>query len=455
MDNLIDFKYNKNVNKMDKVKLNALLIKKRGDIMLVQKPPMGWNSWNCFGPTVTEQIIKETADYMSDNLSEFGWEYIVIDGHWYEPNATSHMPNNFVQLEMDKYGRLLPTTNRYPTAKNGNGFKEVSRYIHLLGLKFGIHIMRGVPRQAVHADLKIKGTNISLRDIVDTKSICPWNTDMYGIDASKEGAQEYYNSLFELYANWNVDFIKADDLLNYYNIGEIRLIEKAIKNCGRKMVFSLSPGPAPLEQAEELKQVCDMWRISNDFWDYYGYLYEMFAHAEKWSTHAGPGHWPDADMLALGALRQNEQDKPKWSKFTKGEVRMMMALWSILRSPLMIGADIRKNDNFCLEILTNGRLINMNQNSHGAHQVYRRVINQCEIIAWTAYHTNGTRYLAIFNVSENNFKGELDKTEFELPNKILGYEIFSGKSLSTGSSLNLEIKSHDVFLLEILPNKYL
>ncbi|MFV0255772.1 MAG: hypothetical protein ACK5G7_06565, partial [Erysipelotrichaceae bacterium] len=206
--------------------------------MLAKEAPKGWNSWNCWGPAATEEIVKRNAKYMSQQLKEYGWEYIVIDGHWYEPLANDYVPNNFTKLEMDEFGRLLPVTIRFSSAKNGVGFKVIADYIHNLGLKFGIHIMRGVPRQAVHSNISIKGTNISTRSIVDMESICPWNTDMYGIDCTKEGAQEYYNSLFELYAFWEVDFIKADDLLNYYNIDEIKLINNAIKQCGRDIVLS-------------------------------------------------------------------------------------------------------------------------------------------------------------------------------------------------------------------------
>ena len=217
-------------------------------------PPMGWNSWDCYGASVREDEVRGNAEYMAKHLKPYGWEYVVVDIQWYEPGAVSSRYRPFVPLEMDEYSRLIPAANRFPSAAGGKGFKPIADYVHSLGLKFGIHIMRGIPRQAVHANTKIKGTNARARDIAHTNSICPWNTDMYGVDPNKEGAQEYYNSLFELYAEWGVDYVKVDDIAasRLYGIHaeEIAMIRRAIDHCGRPMVLSLSPGPAPLEYAD-------------------------------------------------------------------------------------------------------------------------------------------------------------------------------------------------------------
>lgn len=210
---------------------------------------MGWNSWDCYGASVTEEIVRKNALYMAENLKKFGYEYVVVDIQWYEPNAKSHQYNDFAELCMDEWGRLLPAENRFPSAKDGNGFKPLGDFIHSLGLKFGIHIMRGIPRQAVHQNVKIKGTPASAQEIALHNSICRWNSDMYGINAEKPGAGAYYKSIFALYAEWGVDFVKVDDIANHYPEAEIALIRNAIDECGREMVLSLSPGPAPLEKA--------------------------------------------------------------------------------------------------------------------------------------------------------------------------------------------------------------
>jgi alpha-galactosidase len=125
-----------------------------------QTPPMGWNSWDGFATTVTETQARAQADFMAANLHRHGWEYIVVDIQWYEPNATGFDYRKDAKLQMDEWGRLVPATNKFPSAMNGNGFKPLADYVHSLGLKFGLHLMRGIPRQAVYAKTPIKGTAI-------------------------------------------------------------------------------------------------------------------------------------------------------------------------------------------------------------------------------------------------------------------------------------------------------
>ena len=219
------------------------------DKHVAKYPPMGWNSWDCYGASVTEEELLGNARYMAENLKEYGWEYIVCDIQWSEPTADSCWYHKFAELNMDEYSRLIPAENRFPSSKGGQGFKPIADQIHDMGLKFGIHIMRGIPRQAVHRNTKILGTDKTARDIAHPASICVWNTDMYGVDASQEGAQEYYDSIFELYASWGVDYVKVDDLARVdvgpdapgAGFSEIRLIRNAIEKCGRPIVLSLSP----------------------------------------------------------------------------------------------------------------------------------------------------------------------------------------------------------------------
>ena len=210
------------------------------------RAPMGWNSWDCYGAAVTEDIVKQNAKFMAENLKQYGWEYIVVDIQWSEPGATTHEYRPFTELCMDEYSRLIPAENRFPSSAGGKGFAPLAEYVHSLGLKFGIHIMRGIPRQAVHQNTKIKGTDRTAREIAKRNSICQWNTDMYGVDPEKEGAKEYYDSLFELYASWGVDFIKCDDICRElpHEEAEMVMLSEALHGCVREMILSLSPVPA-------------------------------------------------------------------------------------------------------------------------------------------------------------------------------------------------------------------
>ncbi len=408
------------------------------------RAPMGWNSWDCYGPAVDEATVRENAEFMAEHLKQHGWEYIVVDIQWSNPTASEHEYQPFTELCMDEYSRLLPAENRFPSSAGGKGFAPLAEYIHSLGLKFGIHIMRGIPRQAVHQNTKIKGSKKTARQIARTASICGWNTDMYGVDASKEGAREYYDSLFELYASWGVDFIKCDDIARElpHEEAELVLLSEALHGCGREMVLSLSPGPALIEKAELYKQVADMWRITDDFWDKWDLLYDMFSRAEKWCTHTGAGNWPDADMLPIGPLRQN-YDRKNWTKFTKNEQVTMMTLWSIFRSPLMIGGEMTGFDEFTMSLLTNERILGMHKNARHSHQVWRRKIDGTEYILWTAAAADGGQYAALFHAGEEPGTIMLSLADLELYRTYKAAELWSGEKSTIKGSFEVSLARHE------------
>lgn len=366
-------------------------------------PPMGWNSWDCYGAAVNEEQLMGNARYMRDNLKAFGWQYVVCDIQWYEPSAQTHEYHPFADLCMDEYSRVIPAENRFPSSAGGKGFRPIADEIHAMGLKFGIHIMRGVPRQAVCRNTRILGTDKTARQIAQSYSVCPWNSDMYGVDMAKDGAQAYYDSLFMLYASWGVDFVKVDDIANtefkpaapYSARLEIEAIRRAIDNCGRQIVLSLSPGPAPISEAWHLKKHANMWRMSGDFWDNWAALKNMFTLCERWALIGESGGWPDCDMLPLGRLNVVENGG-RQTNFTKAEQRTMMNLWGIFRSPLMIGCEMRDNDAWTLSLLTNMELIYVNQ--HGVKP--ELIKNTAEESVWVSKTESGRVYAALFNLSD-------------------------------------------------------
>lgn len=364
-----------------------------------QTPPMGWNSWDCFGPTVTEDEVKANADYMAAHLKKFGWEYIIVDIRWYVQNDKAHGYNQKDPIiDMDEYGRLTPAVNRFPSAAGGKGFKPLADYIHSKGLKFGIHIMRGIPKLAVQKNTPVLGSAVKAQDIYNTKQLCQWLGDMYTVDAVKPGAQEYYNSLFELYASWGVDFIKIDDLSRPYHQAEIELIRKAIDRCGRPIVLSTSPGETPIASAAHVSTHANMWRIIDDFWDNWSQLSVHFSLFEKWFPFMGPGHWPDGDMLPLGRIGiRAERGDDRMSMLTQDEQYTLMSLFIICRSPLMFGGNLPDNDEFTLQLLTNQEALAVLQNSTNN----RLLFNDGEKIAWTADDPeSGDKYVALFYSSD-------------------------------------------------------
>lgn len=357
---------------------------------------MGWNSWDYYGTTVNEERTKAQADYMAANLLVHGWNLITVDIQWYEPNATGFNYNPAATHVMDEYGRMLPATNRFPSAAGGAGFKPLADYVHAKGLKFGIHMMRGIPRQAWQQDLPVKGTSYTARDIADTNSTCSWNPDMYGVDMDKPGAQAYYDSIFELVAAWEVDFVKIDDLSRPYHQKEIEAIRRAIDKTGRPIVFSTSPGETPLGSGPHVELHANQWRISDDFWDTWGALYDQFKRLHDWTPYRGPGHFPDADMLPIGKVEAGSVSPTggRATRFTTAEQYTLMSLWAIARSPLIHGGDMTQMDPFTLSLLTNDEVIAVNQRSTRNRQLFRTG----DLVAWVADAEGSTdKYLAVFN----------------------------------------------------------
>lgn len=368
-------------------------------------PPMGWNSWDCYGPTVVESEVKANADYMADKLKKFGWQYIIVDIRWYVNNDKAHGYNEKDPVYvMDEYGRFLPSPERFPSSKDGKGFKPLADYVHDKGLKFGIHLMRGIAVEAVKRNTPILGTNYKASDIYSTDLQCRWLHDMYTVDAKKPGAQEYYNSLFKLYADWGLDYVKIDDLSIPYHTGEIEMIRKAIDGCGREIVLSTSPGETPIANADHIKEHANLWRIVGDFWDNWPQIKEHFEVCDRWSPYIGTGHWPDADMLPLGRIGiRAERGDNRMCQLSQDEQITIMSLFSIFKSPLMFGGDLPSNDDFTLSLLTNEEVMDVNQHSTNNKQLFRND----DLIAWTATDPkNDDKFLAVFNASDQKFVNE-------------------------------------------------
>lgn len=369
-------------------------------------PPMGWNSWDCFGPTVTEAEVKANADYMAKYLKPYGWNYIVVDIRWYVGNDKAHGYNEKdPDYVIDEFGRFLPAVNRFPSAAGGKGFKPLADYLHKKGLKFGIHIMRGIPVIAVKRNIAIKGTNLTARDIYSDKDQCSWLRDMYTIVPGKPGAQEYYNSLFELYASWGLDFVKIDDLSSpIYFEGEIDMIRKAIDRTGRKIVLSTSPGETPVAHADHVQKNANMWRTVGDFWDSWQQLKDHFEVFERWNPWRSYGAYPDGDMLPMGRIGiRAERGDPRMTAFTKDEQYTLMTLWTIFKSPLMFGGNLPDNDAFTLSLLTNKNVIKILNQSINNKPLFR----DKDKAAWIADEPKtGAKYLALFNIADQHLVTE-------------------------------------------------
>ena len=421
-------------------------------------PPMGWNSYDYYDTTVNEAQVKANADYMAVHLKEYGWEYVVVDIQWYASKAGSRRKEfqyiPFSDLAMDRYSRLQPDPERFPSSADGSGFTALAAYVHSLGLKFGIHIMRGIPRIAAHHHCAVLGTEVTADMIADPFSICGWNADMYGV-RNTEAGQAYYDSLLAMYASWGVDFIKCDDICNtnayphnpYSARHEIEMLSKAIARCGREVVLSLSPGPALIEQAWHYRTHANMWRITDDFWDNWKLLKAMFYRCELWQNQGSEGCYPDCDMLPLGWLGKGFGDE-RQTNFTKEEQRTMLTLWCLFGSPLMIGAELTKLDDWTLSLLTNRGILSMLTPECRPHQVCR---DEKQAV-WTAYNEKTEEtFAALFNLSDETGTVSLAVKDiqdahgmqlFADGESLCLQELWTGESAQAEDVITAEIPAH-------------
>jgi alpha-galactosidase len=426
---------------------------------LAATPPLGWNSWDAFGTTINEAQFKANADWFAKHLKTYGWEYVVIDMEWFVSNPTAEGGAKTAQFAMDSYGRYIPPANRFPSAESGAGFKPLADYVHARGLKFGIHILRGVPKEAVKKNLPIEDSKFHTAEAAITSDTCPWNGDSYGV-ADNAAGQAYYDSIARLYASWGVDFVKVDCISSHpYKGDEIRMLSAALAKTNRPIVLSLSPGPAPMDKADEMRKYAQMWRISEDVWDIWrGKVAEFpqgvgdqFATAAKWAALTEPGHWPDADMLPIGRLGPAPGwGQPRSTRLTHNEQRTLLTLWSMFRSPLMVGGSLPDADDWTTSLLTNPEVIAVDQHSADGRQV---LATDTTVVWLSRPESRDGYYLALFNVSP-----EAHEIQYEW--KQLGLisgdykvrDLWEHKEIGAAKSLDVTLPSHGGVLYGLQPD---
>ncbi len=414
---------------------------------LAATPPMGWNSWDAYGLTITEAQFRDNVDVQAAKLEPFGWSYAVIDEGWFLKNPQDRSTPDKLIYVIDANGRYIPDPARFPSALTGTentGFAAVAKSVHDKGLKFGIHIVRGIPRESVAKNLPVAGSRFRAQDVADQTDACPWDPTNWGVKDTPAG-QAWYNSLIAQYAAWGVDYLKVDCISDHpFKLAEIRMIHRAIVKSGRHIVLSLSPGPTSPGVLKQIKPYAQLWRISDDVWDYWSNkdawprsLKGHFDLVSGWAPVAEPGSWPDADMLPIGYLGPNPGfGDPRQSRLTPTETKTMLSLWAMIRSPLILGANLTRLDADTLNLLTNRDLIALDQTSFDQHQEAVEGFT----VAWTSKGPNGVRYLGLFN---------LDDKPAAVKNTLAFYNLtaasYSAKDIVEGTDMG-DLKSIDVTL---------
>lgn len=429
-------------------------------------PPMGWNSWDSYGFTVDEGQVRSNALALR-TLRGLGWRYVVVDEGWYmgDPAGDKLATRDY---QIDGHGLLVPDIRRFPSAANGRGFTALADWLHARGLKFGLHIVRGIPKPAVDRNLPIEGSSFRTTDAADKAATCGWDDGNYGV-ADTPAGQAYYDSMLRRYAAWGVDFLKVDCIADHpYRETEIRQIAEAIRKSGRPIVLSLSPGPASLARADEFARYAQMWRISNDKWDYWTSDHDKpladvfptglrvaFDDIAAWNGRAPPGAWPDADMLPLGSLRPHPGwGEPRQSRLTSDEAKTMVTLWSISRSPLILGANLTELDSATRALVTNAAVIGLNQRAGVGRPVDTGRLSPDQARIWISTPAGAKRpdTVAIFNLTAEPLAIKADWTELGLPAGPLRLrDLWTGERLAQSARADLLVAPHGVRLLRVEP----
>ena len=422
-------------------------------------PPMGWNSYDAFGDTVTEREVMANANYVKEKLQSHGWKYIVIDFRWYDPEPPG---NDFVlnqrrtgaKLAADAFGRMVPAENRFPSSAGGKGFKPLADKLHDMGLKFGFHYMRGIPRQAVQAMTAIADSEFTAADAGDRRNICSWCPDMYGVSNNAAG-QAWYDAMFKLYASWGLDFIKVDDLSNPYDPfrqHEVEMIRRAIDKCGRAIVLSTSAGPTPVNKSAHVQTNANMWRISGDFWDTWTKLNQQFDLMNRWHDVAGPGRFPDADMIPFGhiCIRSKAGGNDRGSRYTHDEQIALLSFWCLAPSPLMLGGNLPDNTDWDLSLLTNDEVLALDQDPavKPAARLGSSGTAQGRTEVWLRELKDGSRAAGLFNRGETPEQATLMWDQAGLNGKWSVRDLWQRKDLGAfEGQFSAQVPAHGAVLL--------
>jgi len=397
-------------------------------------PPMGWNSWTNYGGRISEKAVLANAETMAAKYKSFGYTYVVLDGGWHA------RPGSQNTGKVDQYGQI---TNK---VKFPNGIPYLSEHVHKLGLKFGIHIMRGVSRIGYRNNVPVNGTSCRIRDVADSTSICPWSNDNYGINMSKPGAQDYYDSFIGQLVSWGVDFIKIDDITEHPD--EILAVRKAIIKTGKEVVLSLSPGDNSMVGKLQAFNVADMVRVTPDIWDNQKGIDQAFTSWKRWSVVSDCKFWIDMDMIPFGHIclsnpdpnylqadrkrEGGEREKERMSLLTTDQKYTFITLRALSASPLMMGGDLPTSDEFSFEILTNKEMLACNQNGVTGKLVYNK--DSTEIWKTQSKSKPDEGWIGIFNRTNHNQSIILSSYDFDIKQPFSLYNIWQQKELGTITS---------------------
>ena len=422
-------------------------------------PILGWNSYNCYGSQINGKLTSENLDAFIQKLKPYGYEYFVLDAGWYrhydiKPGEIWPTDGDKAYLNIDEYGRFIPSEVNFP-----DGFKEIVEHAKAHGIIFGIHLMRGIPREAVKKNLPIKGTRYFARDIADVNDTCNWSSLNYGVDMDKAGAQEYYNSIIELVASWGVGFIKYDDIV--HKPREINAVANALEKFAPDMVLSISPGNDIDPEYFETYRRADMIRISRDIWDLKEDLEITFERWEEILPYADKGFWLDMDMIPLGHIRINYpltlnklrsgRGYERMDNFSYAQKKTFITQRAMAASPLFMGGALTSSPKIVFELITDMDMLACNQNGVTGELVTRISDYSTKIDVWKTPHKSMANegWIGVFNRNQYMELIKFEKEELGL-DKTVSYKLYNiwGKEIiEDADTFTFAIPADDVIFI--------
>lgn len=311
-------------------------------------PPLGWNSWNCWGAAVSQEKVLSSAKAMIEKgLRNYGWTYMNIDDGWQGKRG-------------GKYNAIQPN-GKFPE------MKKLADDIHIMGLKFGIYSTPWRGTYAGHI-----GSSCDSGDGTYDFIISGNHNKDYRIDSADRrnsnsrrlnyvyGKYSFVENDVKQWVEWGVDYLKYDWKPNdIYHTGEMM---KALRSKNRDIVYSLS-NTAPFDSAAEWAGMANCWRTTGDIRDNWKNFSTIGFAQDKWAPFTGPGHWSDPDMLVVGLVGWGPN--LHFTRLTVHEQYTHISLWCLLSAPLLIGCDIAAMDDFTLGLLTNREVLDIDQDSLG------------------------------------------------------------------------------------------
>lgn len=392
-------------------------------------PAMGWSTWNAFARDINQdRILRCAKALVASGLKDQGFSYINLDDCWQGQRA-----GRFNALQGN---RKFPDIGR------------LAREVHALGLKFGVYSTpwmvsyTGYPGGSADdpADRWIAGEgNIIAGPPTPERGRYIGEYDFFANDVRQ-------------WADWGVDYVKMDWHPN--DVPHVKMMHDVLRKCGRDIMLSLS-NTAPLEHARDYMKYAQSWRTTGDIWDAWtdpdtsghATVSEIGFNQERWAAFAGPGHFPDADMLAVGWV--SYWRKARYSRLSPDEQYSHISLWSMLGSPLILGMDLERLDPFTIGLFSNPEVIDVNQDSLGVQAVRMATLGAVDV--YVKPLDDGSKAVGFFNRDDDAVKARFNKFRtLGLPDRLAVRDLWRQKDLGTTDGfIDLDIPGHGVLLTKM------